>query len=53
MLGYLFAKPTVDENQEIGRRKMSCYSQVHWQQSEVIADRTTVRKDTRKHKNQK
>lgn len=45
--GYLVAKPTIDEKQEIGRRMMSCYSQMHWQQCEVIADRLTERKDTR------
>lgn len=48
MFGYLVAKPTIDQKEEIGRRKMSCYSQMHWQQCEVIADRLTVRKDTRK-----
>lgn len=48
MFGYLVAKPTIDQKEEIGRRRMSCYSQMHWQQCEVIADRLTV---TRKLKN--
>lgn len=48
MFGYLVAKPTIDQKQEIGRRMMSCYSQMHWQQCEVIADRRTVRTDTRR-----
>lgn len=48
MFGYLVAKSTIDQKQEIGRRMMSCYSQMHWQQCEIIADRLTVRKDTRK-----
>lgn len=52
MFGYLVAKLTVDQKQEIGRRKMSCCSQMHWHQCEVMADRLTVRKDTRKPRNQ-
>lgn len=52
MCGHLVAKPTIDQKQEIGRREMSCYSQSHWQQYEVIADRVTVRKDSRDFKNQ-
>lgn len=47
VFGYLVAKPTIDQKQEVGRRMMSCYSQMHWQQCEVIADRLTVRKATR------
>lgn len=47
VFGYLVAKPTIDQKQEIGRM-MSCYSQMHWQQCEVIADKLTVRKATRK-----
>lgn len=39
MFGHLFAKPTMDQKQEIGRRKMSCHSQTHWQQCRVIADK--------------
>lgn len=35
------------------KRKMSCCSQGHWKLYEVVADRTTVRKHTRKPKNQK
>ena len=50
MFGYLVAKSTTDQKQEIGRRKMSCYSQIYWQQREIITDRLTVRKDTRKPK---
>lgn len=36
LFGYLVAKPTIDQKQEIGWRKTSCYSQIHWQQCEVI-----------------
>lgn len=52
MFGYLVAKSTVDQKQEIGRRKMSCYSQIHWQQRQVIADRLSEEGYT-KTKNQK
>lgn len=39
MFGYLVAKSTIDQKQEIGRRKMSCYSQIYWQQREIITDK--------------
>lgn len=43
------AKTTIDQEQEIGRRKMTCYSQIHWQQCEVIAARREeVYKETKK-----
>lgn len=51
MLGNPVAKPTIDEKQEAGRRRVSCYSQVHWRSRDLLADRATVRTDTRKPEN--